>query len=126
MSTVSLPYPPTLNNLFRNAGKRRIKSEAYKAWLEDAGWAVKAQRPQKVSGRYVLTLTLRAPDNRARDLDNLCKAASDLLVTHGVIQADHLAKRIVLEWSDEPPCPPGSLFVTIEPYPPTVALARAA
>lgn len=124
MTSFTLPYPPTLNNLFKNAGKRRIKTDGYKAWLDEAGWSLRAQRPQPVLGRYILTLTLSPPDNRARDLDNLAKAASDLLVTHGIIEADHLAKRLIMEWSDDAPAKPGAMIVTVEPYaPPALAVA---
>jgi Holliday junction resolvase RusA-like endonuclease len=125
MTVIRLPFPPTLNNLFINAGKRRIKSEGYKAWLFEAGWTLKAQRPTPIHGPYILTLTLLAPDRQQRDLDNLCKATSDLLVEHGVIDADHLAKRIILEWSDAAPIFPGAVTVTVEPAEPQ-ALAVAA
>ncbi len=32
-TTVNLPYPPVLNNLYANVpGKGRVKSERYRAW----------------------------------------------------------------------------------------------
>lgn len=116
MTTISLPYPPSVNGLYKNAGKKRIKTEGYKAWLTAAGWELKLQRPEPVRGRYRLALTLTPPDRRARDVDNTVKAVSDLLKSMGVIEEDSLAKSVFAEWSDELPAKPGKLTVSIEPY----------
>jgi crossover junction endodeoxyribonuclease RusA len=119
MISLSLPYPPTTNNLYRNTGGRgRVKTEHYKAWLNEAGWLVKAQRPAPLPGRYRLSLVATAPDARRRDVDNLLKPVSDLLKACGVIEEDSLAKSVFAEWSDEPPCKPGALKVVIEAYAP--------
>jgi hypothetical protein len=31
---LTLPAPPTVNNLFINVGRRRAKSKRYRAWLD--------------------------------------------------------------------------------------------
>lgn len=113
MTTITLPYPPTTNNLYRNAGKKRVKSEGYKAWLTEAGWTVKVQRPVAILGRYRLALIAFAPDRRARDVDNLLKPVSDLLKACGVIEEDSLAKSVSAEWSDLEPAKPGSVIVSV-------------
>ena len=115
MTTLTLPWPPSTNNLFRNAGKRRIKTDHYTRWITEAGWTLATQHPPRLSGRYVLGLTLHPPTRAARDLDNFVKAVSDLLVAHEVIEGDHLAQRITLAWSDDPPAKPGSVTITLEP-----------
>lgn len=125
MTTITLPWPPAVNNLFINAGKRRIKSERYKAWQTEAGWELLRQRPEAVVGRFGVTITAHAPDNRVRDLDGLFKAPLDLLTTHGVIEDDHLARSLHIIWSDAAPCKPGFVIVTITPEAPP-ALAGAA
>jgi Holliday junction resolvase RusA-like endonuclease len=109
-----LPFPPSTNNLFRNAGKRRIKTDHYTRWITEAGWTLANQRPTRLSGPYALALTLHPPTRSARDLDNFIKAVSDLLVAHEVIDGDHLARRIVLKWSDIAPAKPGSVTITLE------------
>lgn len=115
MTTLTLPYPPTTNNLYRNAGKGRVKTVAYTAWLTVAGWAIKAAKPEAVPGRYRLSLIADAPDRRARDIDNLIKPVSDLLKKSGVIEEDSLARSVFAEWSDTPPAKPGCVRVTVEP-----------
>ena len=125
MTTITLPWPPAVNNLFVNAGKRRIKSERYKAWLTEAGWELRRQRPESVVGRFCVTITAHAPDNRVRDLDGLAKAPLDLLTTHGVIEDDHLARSLHIIWSDVAPSMPGFVIVTITPEA-APALAAAA
>lgn len=112
--TLSLPFPPTTNNLFRNVpGKGRVKSDAYKKWLAEAAWLVRQQRPTPILGSYSLAIVADRPDRRARDLDNLTKAVGDLLKHAGVITDDHLAKSIVLAWSDAEPKKPGGVRVTV-------------
>jgi crossover junction endodeoxyribonuclease RusA len=115
VTTLTLPWPPSTNNLFRNAGKSRIKTDHYTRWITEAGWTLATQHPPRLSGRYVLGLTLHPPTRAARDLDNFVKAVSDLLVAHEVIEGDHLARRIVLEWSDDAPAKPGAVYITLEP-----------
>lgn len=115
MTSITLPFPPTLNNLFLNVrGRGRVASKAYKAWQNAAGWELRAQRPQPIKGRYRLTVTLTAPDRRARDADNYIKAPSDLLKAMGVIEDDSLAKSVTAEWSDDPPKKPGHVLLTLE------------
>lgn len=111
---LTLPYPPTTNNLYRNAGsKGRVKSEQYKRWLAEAAWLVRQQRPTPVPGSYSLAIIADRPDRLRRDLGNIEKAISDLLKHAGVITDDSLAKSIVLAWSDAEPKKPGGVRVTV-------------
>lgn len=114
MIALTLPFPPSTNNLFINVGKFRVVSKRYKAWREEAGVALKAQQPNRLGGYYTLGLTLHPPTRAARDLDNFIKAVSDLLVAHDVIQGDQFATRITVEWSDLPPKKPGSVRIALE------------
>jgi len=104
MSIVSLdlPRPPSVNKLFRNVpGKGRVKTGHYKAWIEQAGWEIRRQRPGKIDGAYKL-LVLIGP-TRA-DIDNLSKGLSDLLQAHGVVENDRLADSLHMErCNDLPP-----------------------
>lgn len=95
---IELPFPPTVNNLNINRKSGgRVKAPAYRAWLAEASVAIKDSHRQGI-GPYSLSICLRRPDRRRRDLGNLEKAVSDLLVQHGVIQDDCLAERITLQW----------------------------
>lgn len=85
----AIPMPPSLNNAFLNAaGKGRVRSKAYKAWVEEAGWMVKARRNGLIPGPVSVTLDICPPNKRAFDLDNRLKPALDLLVACGVLSDD--------------------------------------
>lgn len=90
MIELKLPLPPPLSALFINSKKRgRIKSPRYRAWEEEAGWALVEQKPKPVAGDYDLWLYVEWPDKRKRDLDNAAiKAVSDLLVSHQLVEDD--------------------------------------
>lgn len=90
---LSIPVPPSSNNLYGNkrskSGKRsgRYKTRAYENWIDRAGWEVVSQRTNvdRVSGPYRLLLEL--PRIRG-DADNRMKAASDLMVSLGIVDDD--------------------------------------
>jgi Holliday junction resolvase RusA-like endonuclease len=84
---ISMPIPPSVNNLFANGkkGRGRFKTSQYKAWITEAGLQVKSQHPLPVHGKYKLFLTL--PKIRG-DCSNRVKAAEDLLVSLGLIDDD--------------------------------------
>ena len=103
--SVTLPYPPSTNSLWRQVRHGVIRSEKYQAWLNEATWLVKAAvmaLPGKkgVPGPYALTVRLCPPDRRLRDLDNVLKALSDALKHGGAIDGDHLCQRIDAAWDD--------------------------
>jgi crossover junction endodeoxyribonuclease RusA len=104
MIAVSVPFPPSTNNLFRNAaGKGRVPTERYRVWLQAAGWAVKMARHEPVPGQVAVDIALTRPDRRARDLDNLAKAPLDLLVKHKLIEDDSRIADIRLHWVEGGP-----------------------
>lgn len=100
--TVCLPFPPSVNNLHINVpGRGRVAAPEYRAWKKLAGAQLDIQRPRKVHGRYRAVMTFERPDRRLRDVCNYEKAASDLLVSHGIVDDDHLSKRVILEWAED-------------------------
>jgi crossover junction endodeoxyribonuclease RusA len=105
MIVLDLPFPVSVNALYCNkAGKGRVKSQRYREWSNVAGWQLKAQKPGKITGRYALTILLEQKDGRRRDIGNLEKSVSDLLVEHGVVEDDALAASIFLAWADVNGC----------------------
>jgi Holliday junction resolvase RusA-like endonuclease len=112
-TVLTLPLPPSTNKLFPGRARRHHSPE-YEAWIVDAGWELKRQRPRPVLGRVSLTIEVREPPTkRVEDLSNRLKALEDLLVTHGIIQGDsqRYVRRIVLEWA-----PIDGVRITVEPY----------
>jgi len=98
MIRLSLPYPVSVNAMYANAaGKGRVKTERYKTWINAAGWNVRAARPVKVAGPYTLEITLFQSDRRKRDIDNVVKPISDLLVEHQLVEDDSLCTRLVVQ-----------------------------
>lgn len=114
MKPFTLPYPPTTNNLFFNAGKRRVRTDRYDAWLAEGAAYIAQQRPTRVTGPYILTLIATRPDRRARDLGNLEKPVSDLLVKCGIVRDDADAQSIRLTWSDSAPDKAAGVSVLVE------------
>jgi crossover junction endodeoxyribonuclease RusA len=101
--SVTLPFPPSVNRLWRQVRKSVIRSPEYESWLNTASWLVreavlKTGDRKGVSGPYALYVRLCPPDRRARDLDNTLKALSDALKAGGAIEGDHLCQRIDAEW----------------------------
>lgn len=113
MSTFSIPYPPTTNNLFLNVGKRRVRTKGYDNWTAAGAALIALQKPERVSGPFRLTLVANRPDRRRRDLDNIIKPTADLLTKAGVIADDSNAVEITARWADEI-IAGGALTVTVE------------
>lgn len=100
-----LPLPPSVNNLYRNKtkcrpGERggRIKTAAYMAWEAEAGLKINLQNPIHIPGLVRMTIYATKPDRRRRDLMNLEKAVSDLLVKMKIIEDDSLISIFHMEW----------------------------
>jgi hypothetical protein len=99
-----LGKPPSLNSMWRIGPRGPYKSKEYKAWLDDSLGRLANNRPPPISGKYILEVYIRRPDNRRRDLDNVAfKAVSDFLVKAGLIRDDSDCVRLVAEWRDDGP-----------------------
>lgn len=93
---LTLPMPPSANNLFVNRKGRlrggRAKGIDYKLWLDSAGWEIKLQagafEPPYFPG--VVAIDIACGLNRRSDLDNRLKALLDLLVRQGIVRDDNL------------------------------------
>lgn len=83
-----LPVPPSVNALYANVPGGRVLTQQYRDWLEAAGWELKLQKTKPMAGAVGLTLLIAMPE-RKRDLGNMEKAVSDLLVKHGIMADDN-------------------------------------
>jgi len=98
---LELPLAPSTNRLWRvGKGGRMYRAPEYVAWLEEAGWMIKEQTKNQISGAYVLHISATKPDRRKRDLDNLLKSTSDLLVKMKIVEDDSECRGIAAEWAD--------------------------
>jgi crossover junction endodeoxyribonuclease RusA len=101
MIRLELPLAPSTNRLWKvGKGGKMYRSPEYVAWLEEAGWMVKAQTKDQIFGQYIIHISATKPDKRRRDLDNLLKSTSDLLVKTKVVEDDSDCKAIAAEWGE--------------------------
>jgi len=96
--SLNLPYPPTANRIWIRAYKGMRLSGRYRSWLEEAGYIAIAQRAGKITGPYKLFIEATKPDRKKRDLDNIIKPISDLLVKIGTVHDDSLCQFISAMW----------------------------
>lgn len=100
MIRLELPLAPSANAIFRAGRGRVYKTNIYKQWLEECSWMIKTQTKESVPRDYILQVVAKRPDKRRRDLDNLLKATSDLLVRTRIVSDDNFCRAIVAEWVD--------------------------
>lgn len=89
ITVVFLFCPPPLSQLTNNAlGRGRVKSAAYRSWISFVEQIT--PRPLKpVTGPVAIQYEFLHPgDRRRRDLFNLEKATSDMLVNLGYLEDD--------------------------------------
>ncbi len=115
MIRLTLPYPPSANRLWRAVGGRNIESAEYRKWKASCRWlTVSDGRGPIFKAHYTATITADRPDKRRRDIGNLEKPVSDMLVTLGIVRDDSDAQRITLQWSDKPPAKPAFVHIEVE------------
>lgn len=95
--TVEIPIPPSLNNIYANAGKRRVKTQSFAAWKREAAWTIRFKVPASQAVRGAIRVRLELPTNTAGDCDNRLKAAIDALVASGRIDDDRNVQKVEAE-----------------------------
>lgn len=109
--TIELPYPPSVNAMWRSVRGRAILSAQGRAYYAAAALRIYQQGVGKVDGRLAVRIEASPPDKRRRDLDNLFKATLDALTKGGVYGDDSQIDR--LEIVRGPVIPGGRLVVTV-------------
>ena len=95
---IHLPYPPSINRLYRSINGRSILSKIGRDYYANVVPIAEASGVN-IRGPYVLSITAYRPDKRRRDIGNLEKVTSDLLVKAGVVEDDCLCEAIVSAWA---------------------------
>ena len=96
-----LPFPLSVNTLFFNAKRGRVKTTKYQAWLREVSSVIKSQGLVYIPGPVSVEILIIKPDRRRRDLDNMAKSVLDALVLNGVIDDDSLIEKILLAWHSD-------------------------
>jgi crossover junction endodeoxyribonuclease RusA len=98
-----LPYPPSLNRLYRYGNGKYYMTQIGK----DYKMLVKALCNQFRAPRFTLEQRLHMsayvfpPDSRKRDIDNLCKVMLDAMQWANVYENDSQIKRLYLEMNNK-------------------------
>lgn len=85
-----LPWPPSVNRMYRVFRGRSIISREGRDYRERVVAMVKAQEAPLIACRCAVDVLAYPPDRRRRDLDNVCKALLDGLVHGGALADDSL------------------------------------
>jgi Holliday junction resolvase RusA-like endonuclease len=105
---ITLPFPPSVNNLFPTGDHgKRFKSKKYQTWLAAAEVEFYLQHcEEQYKGPFRITILLGKPKNKdgsrsqvRRDLANHEKSVTDFLVAKGVIEDDYLAQELHMAWA---------------------------
>ena len=97
-----LAWPPSVNHTWRKAGGRVFLDPKVRAFRTDTLSRMAAlrrrgilpERGRPLDGTLAVRIVAHPPDNRRRDLDNLCKAVLDALTHAGVWNDDAQVKRL--------------------------------
>ena len=130
MIRLNLPYPPSVNHLWRQVnGKTLLSAEARRYRKSVIDTVMLAKQPGgalavsttgwylPLAGRLALTLTLAPPDRKRRDLDNCLKAVLDALTHAGVWRDDAQIDRLEVVRADPRPDTPmlAAVITVLEP-----------
>ena len=115
MIELTLPWPPSVNTIWRRVGSLTLLSEKGRQYRQSVADQVLIQRVAgklNDSDRLAVAIEAHAPDKRRRDLDNLPKAVLDAL-THAKVWGDdsQIDKLLILRRANKKG---GALVVTIQ------------
>ena len=111
--SATLPFPPSVNNLFLNVSRGgRVKTAKYRAWEKQADAAMPSGIV-RLQGEVLAVYTLGRPDKRRRDVANCEKAISDTLTRWGVLEDDSQIVDIRLRWGSGDEVKPGECRVSL-------------
>ncbi len=94
---MTLPLPPSTNNLYHNHGNRRRRTGKYVAWHRNAILSIFAQVRADFGVRGPVALTIAVPDGMRGDIDNRLKATIDALVASRRIDDDKHVSSITIQ-----------------------------
>jgi Holliday junction resolvase RusA-like endonuclease len=101
MIRLIVPAPPSVNELFRNHGNRRVKTKKYNDWISECSWRIKLQHQGTMQGRYIILLAVERK-SLAADQDNTVKPLIDILVKTKVIRDDKYVTASAVSWLPAP------------------------
>lgn len=102
MIELQLPFPPTVNTMWRRGPRSTYLSEKGRKYRADATASVLEQFPDRplvdsLDARLNVAIILYPPDRRQRDLDNYPKAILDTLTHAGVWVDDSQIDKLTIQ-----------------------------
>jgi crossover junction endodeoxyribonuclease RusA len=87
--TINLPWPPSVNRIWRRVGNKTILSAEGREFRKTVQGicAINGISGKRMAGRLSVCITANPPDRRKRDIDNLQKSPLDAL-THAAVWED--------------------------------------
>lgn len=86
---IVLPYPPSVNSLYRTFRGRMLISKRGREWMKLAVHEAKTQAAGWfVNGACSIEIRAYVPDNRRRDIDNIGKGLFDCITHAGIWKDD--------------------------------------
>lgn len=116
MHSITLPFPPSVNSIWRSFRGRNILSKKGREYFAQAAAEVSKQVDGTIATPLQVTIVLTPPDRRKRDIDNSAKVVLDSLTKGGAITDDSLVDRLIIE--RRPAEKPGQVLVYLEDLPP--------
>ena len=107
--TIDLPFPPSVNHIWRRTARQVYRSAKYLKWMEAADMMVMANRQyprHKIIGRFEATILLNEKSGHG-DLDNRIKVCLDWLQSRDIIAEDKHCRRLIAEWAQHERAPRG-------------------
>ena len=97
MTTVELPFPPSVNHYYRPVGPRTLISREGRTYRDRVASHLLILGVRPLEGPIRMRIEVYPPDNRRRDLDNLLKSLWDALQHGGAYHDDSQVVKFEVE-----------------------------
>ena len=97
MLELVLPYPPSINHLWRRVGPRTLISREGRRFRTQVLAILAEQSIESFHGPIAVDIEVFPPDNRRRDIDTVQKALLDALEKAGVYHDDSQIVRLTIQ-----------------------------
>ena len=118
MYRIILPFPPSVNRLWRCVKGRTILSKDGRLWFAAAADSVREQWPATVVTPVRVDILVIPPDKRKRDIDNVVKPVLDALTKGMALKDDSLVDWLTVE--RRPAEKPGRVEIAIRSLSPNI------
>ena len=88
ITSLHLPYPPSVNHYWGQSGKQRFIGKKGKEFRQAVAEACLDLELATMDGRLSVHVAIWPPDNRKRDVDNILKPLLDAMEHAGVYEND--------------------------------------